>query len=140
MSVIDDIKKAPHCLIPSDAAARKALPVASGVLDYFTSALIEIAHVSQVGNDQHNSGQPLHWARGKSGDQSDTMIRHFLERGTMDSDGVRHSAKMCWRALAILQLELEAEGAPLARGAVEPELRQPIYTGTAIGYPNKEQK
>jgi hypothetical protein len=40
-----------------------------------------------------------------------------MERGGIDADGVRHSAKMVWRALAILQLELEAEGAPMARGA-----------------------
>lgn len=104
-------------LMPTDAAARKGLPIASGVLDYFTSALLEVARVSKVGNDQHNPGQPLHWSRGKSNDQADTMIRHFLERGTFDSDGVRHSAKMAWRALAILQLELEADGAPMARGA-----------------------
>ena len=116
-----DQQKKDFPLLPDDPKERKRFPVASGVLDYFTAALIEVARVSQVGNDQHNPGQPLHWARGKSTDQADTMIRHFLERGTLDSDGVRHSAKMCWRALAILQLELEAEGAPIARGARLPE-------------------
>lgn len=108
-------------VLPTDAKERKQIPLASGVLDYFTSALIEIAKVSYKGNEQHNPGQPLHWARGKSMDHSDTMLRHFTERGTIDTDGVRHSAKMCWRALAILQEELEAAGAPLARGAVTPE-------------------
>jgi hypothetical protein len=88
-------------------------------MDYFTSALIEVAKVSFAGNEQHNPGQPLHWARGKSMDHADTMLRHFTERGTIDTDGVRHSAKMVWRALAILQMELEAEGAPMARGASE---------------------
>lgn len=104
-------------LLPAEAAYRKKIPLASGVLDYFTSALVEVARVSQVGNDQHNPGEPLHWARGKSMDHADTMIRHFVERGTIDVDGMRHSAKMVWRALAILQMELEAEGAPLPRGA-----------------------
>ena len=52
-------------------------------------------------------------------DQGDTMIRHYMERGTIDTDGQRHSAKMAWRALALLQLELEEAGAPLARGARE---------------------
>jgi Domain of unknown function (DUF5664) len=106
-------------LLPSDAKERKNIPISSGVLDYFTAALLEVAKVSKAGNDQHNPGQPLHWARSKSTDQSDTMIRHFIERGTFDTDGLRHSAKMVWRALAILQLELEAEGAPMARGAKE---------------------
>jgi hypothetical protein len=106
-----------HTLLPVDAAERKAIPVASGVLDYFPSALIEVAKVSKYGNDQHNPGEPIHWARGKSMDQADSMMDHFLERGTLDSDGLRHSAKMVWRALAILQLEMEAAGAPIARGA-----------------------
>jgi hypothetical protein len=104
-------------LLPFDPKERKAIPLASGVLDYFPSALIEVAKVSQLGNDQHNPGQPLHWSRGKSSDHADTMQRHFMERGTIDTDGTRHSAKMVWRALAVLQLELEEAGAPLARGA-----------------------
>jgi hypothetical protein len=108
---------------PAEAAAkRKTYPVASGVLDYFPAALIAVAEVSFIGNQQHNPGQSLHWARGKSMDQDDTIIRHFLERGGLDSDGLRHSAKLAWRALALLQLELEAAGAPLARGARLPEL------------------
>jgi len=106
-------------MLPTDAKERKHVPIASGVLDYFPAALAEVARVSYQGNEQHNPGQPLHWARGKSMDQADCIMRHFLERGTMDSDGLRHSAKLAWRALALLQLELEAEGAPLARGAKE---------------------
>ena len=101
-------------ILPDDAAARKKFPVASGVLDYFPDAIAAIAEVSQAGNDQHNPGKPLHWDRSKSGDESDTMMRHFLQRGTRDKkDGMRHSAKMAWRALAFLQKEIEAEsGAP----------------------------
>ncbi len=95
--------------LPQTAKERKTYPVASGVLDYFPDALVALAHVSYVGNEQHNPGQPLHWAREKSTDQADTMMRHFLERGTVDADGQRHTAKMVWRALAMLQLEIEAE-------------------------------
>lgn len=112
-------------ILPATADARKDIPISSGVLDYFPSALIEVAKVSYQGNLQHNPGQPLHWARGKSTDQNDTIIRHFLERGKIDIDGMRHSAKLAWRTLALLQLELEAEGAPLARGARLPEEKKP---------------
>jgi hypothetical protein len=35
------------------------------------------------------------------------MIRHFLQRGSLDTDGVRHTVKMAWRALALLQKEIE---------------------------------
>jgi hypothetical protein len=59
----------------------------------------------------------MHHARGKSTDHADCILRHLIDRGTVDTDGIRHSAKVAWRALALLQLELEAEGAPMARGA-----------------------
>lgn len=107
-------------LLPTDAKERKMYPIATGVLNYFPSALLEIAKVSYLGNLQHNPGEKLHWARGKSTDQEDTAIRHFMERGGDDTDGVEHLAKACWRMLATLQLMLEAKGAPLARGAKEP--------------------
>jgi hypothetical protein len=64
---------------------------------------------SKVGNDQHNPGEPLHWAKEKSIDEADALVRHLLERGKVDSDGVRHSAKVAWRALALLQRELDNE-------------------------------
>ena len=31
-----------------------------------------------------------------------------MQRGTVDSDGIRHSAKVAWRALAMLEREIEA--------------------------------
>ena len=96
--------------LPTDAKARKQHPVGTGVLDYFPLALMAVAHCSQVGNDQHNPGTPLHWDRSKSQDEWDALVRHGMERGKIDTDGVRHSAKMAWRALALLQKEIEAEG------------------------------
>jgi hypothetical protein len=94
--------------LPAEAADRKKIPIVTGVLDYFPLALVAIAQVSQAGNDQHNPGQPLHWARGKSADHADCLVRHLIQRGTQDSDGHRHMAKAAWRALALLQEELEA--------------------------------
>ncbi|UDL89826.1 DUF5664 domain-containing protein [Mesorhizobium sp. PAMC28654] len=95
--------------LPTDAKARKALPVCTGVLDYFPDALAAVAEVSRIGNDQHNPGQPLHWAKGKSTDHADCLVRHLTDRGTLDTDGGRHSAKVAWRALALLQTEIEDE-------------------------------
>jgi hypothetical protein len=95
--------------LPTDAAARKQYPIATGVLDYFPDALAVIANLSWAGNEQHNPGTVLHWDREKSQDEPDALIRHFLARGTYDSDGLRHSAKCAWRALALLQKELEEE-------------------------------
>jgi hypothetical protein len=98
-------------------AVRKGQPVVRGVLDYFPEAIKAVAECSRVGNEQHSPGEPMHHARGKSPDHADALVRHLMDRGTVDSDGVRHSAKVAWRALALLQEELEAAGAPRARGA-----------------------
>jgi hypothetical protein len=104
--------------LPTDPQERKNVPIASGVLDYFPDAIAAVAGLSRAGNEQHNPGKPLHWDRDKSGDEADALMRHFMERGTLDTDGIRHSAKVAWRALALLQKELEAAyGLPLPRGA-----------------------
>src|ERR1035437_6117122 len=95
-------------LVPS--VVRKTYPVATGVLDYFPLAIMEVAHVSWAGNQQHHPDKPLHWDRSKSADEADALLRHFLARGTSDTDGIRHTAKVAWRALALLQKELEQEG------------------------------
>lgn len=90
---------------------RKALPLASGVLRYFPDALLAVAEVSRVGNEQHHPGEPLHWDKSKSTDEADALMRHLLDAGTIDTDGLRHTAKVAWRALALLQRELDAEAA-----------------------------
>ena len=94
--------------VPTPAAIRKATPMARGLLDYFPDALKAVAQCSQIANEQHNPGEPMHWAREKSTDHADCIIRHLIDRGTVDDDGVRHATKVAWRALAMLQVEIEA--------------------------------
>ena len=109
----------PTPILPVESAARKEIPIAEGVLDYFPAAIAYVARISKVGNDKHNPGQPMHHARSKSADHANCIGRHLIERGTFDlEDNLRHSGKLAWRALALLQEELEREeGAPLPRGA-----------------------
>lgn len=96
---------------------RKKYPMARGLLDYFPDALAEVAKVSYLGNEKHNPGEELHHARGKSMDHADCIVRHLVGRGGFDGD-VRESAALAWRALALLQEELEKEmNLPLPRGA-----------------------
>jgi hypothetical protein len=92
---------------PSEAARRKSQPIATGALDYFPDALAAVSECSRIANEQHNPGQPMHWAYGKSMDHADCLTRHLADRGTVDTDGVSHTAKVAWRALALLQTELE---------------------------------
>ena len=96
-------------MLPIDPKERKGYPIGTGVLDYFPLALAAIAEASKHGNEQHHPGSALHWDRSKSTDQADCLIRHFIERGKFDTDGIRHTAKMAWRALALLQEEIEKE-------------------------------
>jgi Domain of unknown function (DUF5664) len=105
-------KKISGLPVPTEAEKRKATPIASGVLAYFPDALAEVARVSKIGNDQHNPGQPLHWAKEKSTDELDALSRHLTDRlkgEVFDTDTARHLGKVAWRALAALQREIEAE-------------------------------
>jgi hypothetical protein len=83
-----------------DAAERKHLPLYRGLLRYFPDALCEVALCSLVGNAQHNAG-----------------VRHIVEAGKRDGDGVRHMAKAAWRCLAELQLEIERDSGPAVHRA-----------------------
>jgi hypothetical protein len=108
--------------LPTDPEARNEYPLFDGLFGYFPSALCEVARVSYIGNKQHNPGQPLHWDRSKSKDHGNKALRHLMEAGAVDSDGTLHTAKAAWRILALLQEELEANGAPLPRNAKDDEL------------------
>lgn len=119
--------------ISTDAKTRKDTPICTGVLDYFPLALAEIARVSKAGNDQHNPGEPLHWARAKSTDHADCVARHLLDRGKRDIDGQRHSGKMAWRALALLQTEMEEEAGVLKTEEMNVLTSTPSYSLTGGG-------
>ena len=115
----------------SDPKARKATPICSGVLDYFPDALAAVARLSFKANEKHNPGMPMHWSRGKSADHADCLGRHLIERGETDPEtGESFTVHVAWRALALLQEEIEASvsqnvtqsaatGLDVARCAVE---------------------
>jgi hypothetical protein len=97
--------------LPSDRDARNALPVWDGCIAYFPDCWAEIAKVSVVGNRQHGLGAKLRFARDISTDHANKVMRHMLDHqggNIMDSDGTYHLAKAAWRALAALQVAIEA--------------------------------
>jgi hypothetical protein len=106
-------------LTGKSSAERKQYPIVTGCLDYFPDALAEVSHISYLGNEKHNPGQPLHWARGKSSDHDDCVGRHLTERGTLEPDTQAEVyAQVAWRALAALQEYLEKKyGLSLPKGA-----------------------
>lgn len=117
----DKIGTTPKRLLSTlTSAERKTYPIATGFLDYFPDATAMVAHVSYLGNQKHNPGQPLHWSRAKSNDHADCEVRHMIERGARDPEGILHSAEKAWRAMADLQIEIEkAYGLDPPRSAVD---------------------
>lgn len=93
-------------LIDADSATRKNFPMARGLIDYFPDALAAVAAHSKKAGDKHHPGEEMHWERGKSQDHADCIVRHLVNRGGFDGDD-RESTALAWRALALLQEELE---------------------------------
>lgn len=97
---------------------RKMQPILSGVLQYFPDAVADVARLSKLGNEKHNPGQAMHWAREKSTDHGDCIIRHTITAEELDYDfgpgnEILHATAAAWRALANLQTIIEkmrAEG------------------------------
>ena len=95
--------------LPRDSQVRKTIPMFRGLLEYFPDALAYVSHVSHKSNEKHNPGEKMHWARGKSTDQEDCVIRHMTDSIFEDfdvDDMTLHKGKAAWRALASLQLRL----------------------------------
>lgn len=108
----------PDAVTVSEAALRKMQPVGTIITSYFPDALRAVAAVAYVGNEKHNPGEKLHWARGKSDDHDNALVRHLIDTYGSDpwnvetmKDGrvfaVLHAANAAWRALALCQLEVE---------------------------------
>ena len=85
--------------LPTDAKARKGIPIYTGFIAYFPRAIAAVAKLSLVGGIQHGqTAETLHWDRSKSGDELDAMMRHIL-----DGDW----EQVAWRAMANLEKKLE---------------------------------
>lgn len=98
--------------LPTEDAERKRLQMWTFLIEYFPDTFLAVLEVALKGNEQHNPGQPLHWAREKSTDQLNTAFRHLWDHGRgviKDKDGAYHLAKAIWRLSAELQLLIEKD-------------------------------
>lgn len=110
------------------AALRKMQPVGSIIRDYFPDALRAVAAVAWVGNEKHNPGEPLHWARGKSDDHHNALARHLIDSEGWNTEELKdgrvfqvlHAANLAWRALAYLQLVVERENGEVIQVVNDP--------------------
>jgi len=93
-------------------------PIWDYMFGYFPKAWLEEVRVAVTGNKQHNPGEKLHWARGKSMDQLNTAFRHLFDYAKAKSEGaivprdargMAVLAQSIWRLKAQLELDLEEE-------------------------------
>lgn len=109
----------------TESQRRKLLVVFDGFIQYFPRAMKAVANYSRLGNDKHNPGQRLHWAKEKSQDQSNCVARHLIDIGPswMEVDpefGTFHAQALAWRSMALLETVLEAK----ERGITVEELQR----------------
>lgn len=88
-------------ILPEAAEERKQIPVYSAFVRFFPRAMVAVTQKSMEGQRQHNpDGERIEWIRSKSADDKDSLMRHII-----DEDW----AAVAWRAMAILEKELEGE-------------------------------
>jgi hypothetical protein len=100
-------------MLPTDPKERKQIPIFSGFIKYFPAAIAAVAAHSFASNEQHNPGEPVHWARDKSTDQLDALARHLTELAeatTLDEE-IELLKAIVWRGSAQLQLKCEEKDA-----------------------------
>jgi len=107
--------------LPDDAAERKGYPLYRGLFKYFPDALLAVARISFLGNQQHHPDQPLHWDKSKSTDEEDALLRHMME-GDWE--------KVAWRALAKLQRHIEEQSEPEPLAAPATDFRGSVHYAT----------
>ena len=101
--------------LPTDDAKRKQIRAFMGFLVYFPDATALVALLSKTANDQHNPGQPMHWAKDKSKEELDSLVNHLLDiasKGELsqDADGMLDAIKVAWRGMANLQRLVDKYG------------------------------
>ena len=121
---------------------RKNTPVFKMRTKYFPKALREVTKVCVANNVRYNPDKEpadINWARDKSKDQLGSLDRHITERAVdgkifeaidpaiaakVGFDRIYVMAEAAWRALAQLELDIEAE---------EAKPKQQILTASASG-------
>ena len=113
-------------LYPENDKERKNTPVFKMRTRYFPKALREVTKVCVANNVRYNPDREpadINWARGKSADQLGSLDRHITERevdgkvfeaidpaiaAKVGFDRIYVMAEAAWRALAQLELDIEA--------------------------------
>lgn len=94
--------------LPLDSAARKQVPLWTFLSTYFPKTFVAMTQLSYAANEKHNPGQSMHWAREKSADHKDCILRHLLDEERVDPEtGQPEAVAAAWRACANAELVIE---------------------------------
>lgn len=94
--------------LPLDSKERKEVPLFTFLNEYFPDAFIAVTRLSHKANEKHNPGEPMHWAREKSQDHKDCILRHLMDEERIDPEtGEPEAVAAFWRAGANAQLVIE---------------------------------
>ena len=104
-----ELEESRQVIFPEDQESRNAMPLYEGFMAYFPNAMAEVARLSHDATKQHHPDKPMHWDRSKSTDHKNKIVRHVVDAGKFDDKGHRHSTMVAWRAMALLQEELERD-------------------------------
>lgn len=123
--------------LPSDDAMRKQIRAFMGFVKYFPDAIALVALLSKRANDQHNPGEPMHWAKEKSTEELDSLFNHLIDiasKGELsqDADGMLDAIKVAWRGMANLQRVVDKYGMEHILELMEP--KEPEPADTKAGY------
>lgn len=125
-------------MLTTDSQERKDTPIFSGFMMYFPLAVAYVARVSKIGNDKHNPGQPMRWAKEKSKDHADCVSRHLIDIGPdwegEDEDEILHAGYLAWRSMGLLQTVLEKRASRKAVNQYKDDCdhNDPIYPSTKV--------
>lgn len=80
-------------------------PVVKGFMEYFPTAIAEVARVSEFGAKKYDWGN---WRFVDNGAEryTEALGRHLLAPGTDSESGLEHAAHAAWNAMARLELLL----------------------------------
>ena len=125
-------------MIPTASQVRKSSPIFTGFMLYFSKAITMCAMHSNIANEKHNPGEPLHWSKGKSADHADCIIRHQIDYWEIDPEnGLPMAVSVFWRAGAQLEIMLEGDDPRYPRnedGLFPHELPENVAIRNAILY------
>ena len=99
-------EQASQPILSTDSTERKNTPIWSTVFKNWPLALAALARHCKRGNDKHNPGQQIHWAREKSSDHEDCAARHLVDVHHYNAEigEYEEACALVFRGMCILQL------------------------------------